>query len=286
MNLCIGERIDGPDWTGLPLGRFAPPGHGSSLPVAAAQDTLFVWKAGASSAHVRWQKHQRRYARHDGVIDIMAVDDEAYILHDQPEAPGECLLVALPREVRESFDLGEFRRTQFSSDFGFADSLLHQLAVALEVHCRAGQPAGGLYTQTLSAALVAHACTHYPRPVDAPGRVPKSGPGRLSTALQNRVYRFMQEHLASDISLSELAALTGYSQVHFLRLFRRTFQKTPYQLVLQLRIDRAKRLLKGDCHSLSDVAVACGFADQSHFGAAFSRMVGTSPGKFRVLSRP
>ena len=40
---CRGGPLCPPGWTGLPLGRFAPPGHAASLPVAAVQDTLFVW---------------------------------------------------------------------------------------------------------------------------------------------------------------------------------------------------------------------------------------------------
>lgn len=284
MNLCIGERIDGPDWTGLPLGRFAPPGHASSLPVAAAQDTIFVWKDGASAAQVRWHREVCRYARHSGVLDVMGADEETFIMHDNPEAPGECLLIALPREVRESFGHGQFDKAQLSSAFGFDDPMLYQLATTLEWHCRAGQPSGVLYTESLSAALVTHACTRYARPVGSPARATKFGSRRLSAAQQGRIYRFVEERLGSDISLRELAALAGYSQAHFLRLFRQTFQQTPHQFVVHLRIERAKRLLQGDRHSLVQVARACGFADQSHFGATFSRATGTTPGRFRAAS--
>src|SRR5689334_16336309 len=100
MNLCIGEPLCPPGWTGLPLGRFAPPGHDEALPVAAFQDTLFVWNDGASSARVCGETGELHYARHDGVLDLMSTDEECYIRHDKPEAPGSCLLVAFPTEMR------------------------------------------------------------------------------------------------------------------------------------------------------------------------------------------
>ena len=100
MNLCLGQRLDEPGWTGLPLGHFAPLGHETALPVAASQDTLFFWKAGASPASVRHRGNPQRYERGDRVIDFMAADEEAFIAHDRPEAPGEALVVAIPALTR------------------------------------------------------------------------------------------------------------------------------------------------------------------------------------------
>ena len=84
-----------------------------------------------------------------------------------------------------------------------------------------------------------------------------------------------------DLGLQELAAVAGYSPAHFLRLFRRAFGQTPHQFVLDLRIERAKRLLRADGQSLAEIAGSCGFADQSHFGSAFARRAGMPPGRYR-----
>ena len=123
MNLCLGERLDEPGWTGPPLGRFAPLGHEKALPVAASQDTLFLWKTGASPASVRCRGNPQQYERGAGVIDFMAADEEAFIAHDRPEAPGEALVVALTPHARATLAESS-ATTRFSSRFGFADPLV------------------------------------------------------------------------------------------------------------------------------------------------------------------
>jgi AraC family transcriptional regulator len=55
----------------------------------------------------------------------------------------------------------------------------------------------------------------------------------------------------------------------------------PHNWLLMRRIEIAKQKLRGRQLSLSDVAFACGFADQSHFTRVFTRMVGVSPGAWR-----
>jgi AraC-like DNA-binding protein len=55
----------------------------------------------------------------------------------------------------------------------------------------------------------------------------------------------------------------------------------PHNWLLTRRIEVAKEQLRSSQLSLSDVALACGFADQSHFTRVFTRMVGVSPGAWR-----
>ena len=284
MNLCIGQPLYTPAWSGLPLGRFAPPGHAIDLPVAAAQDTLFVWKDGASPAHVRDGRDSHHYRRHRGVMDIMGVDQEAFISHDHPESPGECLLVAFPTELRDALGHGGRGRESagFRSRFGFSDPHLLELAHALERQCLDGEPWGKLYTESLSNALTAYVAHRYsaaaPWRHGPPARTVK---GRLSAVQQARLHRYIDEHLSTDVGLQDLAALVGLSQQHFIRVFRQAFSVSPYQYVIGMRVERAKQMLRSDRQSLSEVALACGFADQSHFSTCFARRTGMSPGRFR-----
>ncbi|MEF3129654.1 AraC family transcriptional regulator [Rhizobium leguminosarum] len=66
-----------------------------------------------------------------------------------------------------------------------------------------------------------------------------------------------------------------------IRAFRETTGMTPYQWVLRERIDRARNLLRTSKTPLAEVAIACGFADQSHFTRVFAGIVGTTPGNWR-----
>jgi AraC family transcriptional regulator len=107
-------------------------------------------------------------------------------------------------------------------------------------------------------------------------------PGALAAWQLNRVCDFMQAHLAADIGLSTLADLVGLSPKHFARAFKQSAGVPPHQWLIARRIERAQALLVSTRLSLSDVALSCGFADQSHFTATFRRVTGTSPGRFRA----
>lgn len=115
------------------------------------------------------------------------------------------------------------------------------------------------------------------QPPRAVGALPTGGlsPGHLS-----RVCEFIVENLAKDLFLDDLANLTGLSSKHFARAFKQSTGLPPHQYVVMQRIEAAKRLLVGKS-SLTDIALACGFADHSHFTATFRRIVGVAPGTWR-----
>ncbi|MBD0270102.1 MAG: helix-turn-helix transcriptional regulator, partial [Cyanobacteria bacterium Co-bin8] len=67
---------------------------------------------------------------------------------------------------------------------------------------------------------------------------------------------------------------------HFCRLFKESMGVTPYQYLLQMRIEQAKQLLLKDNSRVAEVAVETGFADQSQLSRHFKRLVGISPKQF------
>ena len=83
-----------------------------------------------------------------------------------------------------------------------------------------------------------------------------------------------------DLTLDELAGVAGLSRYHFLRAFRREGGVTPHAYLTSRRIAAAKGFLAGDA-PLSEVALACGFYDQSHFSRAFKGCTGVTPGQYR-----
>ena len=105
--------------------------------------------------------------------------------------------------------------------------------------------------------------------------------GGLSPQHLRRTCDFIIEHLAEDICLDDLAGLTGLSCKHFVRAFKQSTGLPPYQYLLLQRIEAAKRHMVDDTARLADIALVCGFADQSHFTAAFRKTVGVSPGTWR-----
>jgi len=117
------------------------------------------------------------------------------------------------------------------------------------------------------------------------GRPPSVAQGGLAGWQLRRITAFMNEHAHQDLALEELAALAGLSAKHFARAFRQSTGVPPHRWLIERRIERAKKLLITGDLGLAEIAVACGFADQSHFTAAFRRGMGVTPGAFRKETR-
>ncbi len=94
-----------------------------------------------------------------------------------------------------------------------------------------------------------------------------------------RVREYIQEHFSGSIALTDLAGLANLSPFHLHRVFALETGMPPHAYQTLLRVNRAKDLLRAGWR-LSEVALATGFADQSHLTRHFRRLVGTTPGRF------
>jgi AraC family transcriptional regulator len=98
----------------------------------------------------------------------------------------------------------------------------------------------------------------------------------------NRVFALVEEKLADNIRLMELAEAAGMSMFHFARMFKQSTGQSPYQYVVTRRMDTAKQLLRNQAMSVLEVSVRTGFVDQRHFTKVFRRKIGVSPTEFRA----
>lgn len=85
-----------------------------------------------------------------------------------------------------------------------------------------------------------------------------------------------------DLQIRGVAAACQLSPRHFARLFRITFRRSPHAFLVERRVEALKRLLLSADVSLADAAVQVGFADQASMNRCFRRVVGASPGAWRV----
>lgn len=99
-----------------------------------------------------------------------------------------------------------------------------------------------------------------------------------------RVYDYLTEHYAENISLEELAQIANLSPFHFNRVFSELVGMPPHSFQTNLRILHAKNLLRKG-FSISRVAAETGFADQSHLNRHFKKLVVVTPGQFRQNSK-
>ena len=105
--------------------------------------------------------------------------------------------------------------------------------------------------------------------------------GGLSPRVMRRVCEYLDTHLDEHITLDSLSRIAGLSVHHFARAFRQSLGQPPHHYILRRRIERAEHMLKESDLPLSQIALAVGFSDHSHFARHFRRLVGVSPGMAR-----
>lgn len=134
-----------------------------------------------------------------------------------------------------------------------SDSALAELLAALRPHARVDHPAN----DRLTARDLAR-----------------------DTALA-RSLTLMHDDYANALTLDRLAAEAGLSPFHFLRRFKLRYHATPHQMLMAVRLARAKQLLAAGTPP-AEVAPAVGLADQAHLTKRFARMHGVTPARYQA----
>lgn len=111
---------------------------------------------------------------------------------------------------------------------------------------------------------------------------PAAEKGALSGEIL-RVVEHIERHYADQLAVASLAAIAGLSVSAFSRRFHEETGLTPAEYVVEARLRKAKIMLDDPSRSVTDVALACGFYDASHFSSCFLKHVGISPKKFADL---
>jgi AraC-like DNA-binding protein len=115
------------------------------------------------------------------------------------------------------------------------------------------------------------------------GEIPSAVPARggLAPWQQRKVRDHIARHLDTSISVEDLAKLVSLSAGHFCRAFRESFSDTPHAYIIRMRLERAQELMLASPESLSQIALACGHADQAHFTRRFRQQMGETPNAWR-----
>jgi AraC-like DNA-binding protein len=160
---------------------------------------------------------------------------------------------------------------------GVADNTIANLGRSLLAAFGLPDQADRLFVDHVTLAIGVHVAQTYGglRPILRPVR------GGLALWQVRRAKELLSANLDGATTLKEIAQECRLSVSHFSRGFRQTVGVAPHKWLLSFRVDSAKKLLREQEKTLSDVALACGFADQSHFTRVFTRMTGISPGAWR-----
>jgi transcriptional regulator GlxA family with amidase domain len=104
---------------------------------------------------------------------------------------------------------------------------------------------------------------------------------RRMPAWLGAVRAHLERHFASPVRMRDLAAIAGVHEVYLIRGFRRHMGATPGTYLRRLRIETARHELSTSARPIADIALATGFASQSHLTRVFHRAIGMPPGAYR-----
>ncbi len=101
------------------------------------------------------------------------------------------------------------------------------------------------------------------------------------SAIRNVLYKIETDY-ASNLTLSELAAIANLSENYFCRLFKKMTSYSPIDYLISYRINIAEYMLKNSDKTITEIALDCGFDDVSHFIKFFKRKKGVTPKQYML----
>ncbi|MBD2065955.1 helix-turn-helix transcriptional regulator [Leptolyngbya sp. FACHB-671] len=193
-------------------------------------------------------------------------DSEVDVLH-------LCLEPALVAKVAiEAIEVDEVR-VEVLNRFAAADLQIQHLGQLLLSELQNDKLANRLYAESLVNALAIHVIREYSN-IEKNVRQYSGG---LSKPKLQQAIAHIQTSFNQDLSLDEIAAQVNLSAYHFARLFKQSTGLAPHQFQIRYRVEQAKELLQAGQMTISEIATAVGFYDQSHLSRHFKRIVGVSP---------
>jgi AraC family transcriptional regulator len=203
-------------------------------------------------------------------------DVEAYL-----EDPFDFIQFHVPRifldELAGNHGVSPIGDLNFQTGIGVEDPIIASLSKIILPALDRSHEVSLLFVDHITMALCAHIGQRY-----GGGFAPfEADRGGLAPRQLRRAQELIDSSLSGDISMSEIAQQCMLTPSYFSRQFKRSTGLTPVQWLQSRRVEKAKALLGNPKLSLSDIAAACGFADQSHFTRVFSQLTGSTPKAWR-----
>jgi AraC family transcriptional regulator len=186
-------------------------------------------------------------------------------------------LLELPEQMRKEGNMRSVADGIFTQDKRcFTDAILQQILEKLSNEARRGGHFGAFFANHLIRRLRARLCD----------LTRTSGDGLwLKNRMDANTLRWLSNRVdttpEADLNLNTLAAESGSSKRQLLRYFRERTGRSPHQYILDLRIEKARRLMLQQKLNLLDIALECGFSSHAHFTYVFSQRIGIPPGVYR-----
>jgi AraC family transcriptional regulator len=219
----------------------------------------------------RWETIISRRRALAGDIDIIPMGTAAIWEEDGPSTMlavhvTPALLRAAAQGINVNPDL-----IAIEPQLQLRDPLIEHIGWALKAEVESDQLYDRVYAEGLGISLAVHMLRRYAHDRSSECR------RRLSQRQLRHVLDYINEHIASNLTLLEIAGVTGVSPSHFKSLFKDRMGLPVHQYVIKRRVEVATELIVRRQFKLSEVALRAGFADQSHMARCMRRVIGMTP---------
>jgi AraC family transcriptional regulator len=249
-----------------------------TAPIPSEPAFSILHQLGDLERHACWLAGRPRYSGSFGAGTVSVIN-----LMDNPQCefrgPFDAVQYYLPREALDEFayENGAKPVSTLSWKRDSRDPFLSTLSSVLLAAIEQDPSTNQLFVDQIGLSLLAHFAQTYGGMRQRNG----SAEGGLAPWQERRAKEIMRVRLASNLTIADVAAECKLTPSHFARSFRRSTGVAPHQFLSQLRIEEAKRLMLTTKLPLADIALICGFGDQSYFTRVFTRTVGASPGAWK-----
>jgi AraC family transcriptional regulator len=270
-------------WTGIEAARYcaAPDSEISLSPLS--HHALVLITRPPEELDLRYEGVKRHIAPPAGSIVVVPAGSPALWRWRGPKDSLHIYLEPklVARVGAEAFDLDPVRITVPSLDSVDLPQLRAAMR-AVDAELTTGGAGGALAAESLANVLAVDLIRH----VLAPRRPERGRDGALPRGKLRAVLEYIEDHLDASPTLEQMAAVARLSPYHFARQFKAATGLPPHEYVISRRVERARQFLQGgDDRSLAEIAAQAGFSDQSQFSRHFKRLVGVTPGQFRMSAR-
>jgi AraC family transcriptional regulator len=199
----------------------------------------------------------------------------------------EVLHLYLPKvafaRLMDDYNLPAVPGRSIRQSCGVQDEVINQIGLSVLSEMMCPSAAGRMLVETSSLLLAARLVhTHSEIGLTRPPLPSRHG---LDDGRLRRVLAYVEEHLAEDIAVADLANVACLSIFHFTRAFAGATGVPPHRYVSRRRLETARAMIATGRTSLSEIAHDCRFSSQSSFTRAFRRATGMTPAEYRRTLR-
>lgn len=263
-------------WAGMPIGWVEAVPDLSGSCETAGHTLLAMLDCGRAQAEFHYGRRSFSHELGAGAIGLFTPGGHADVSRWRCDGVRRIMLQFDQVRLDDAVLSEQLAHMPLRSELEFHDADLAGVLRAMVHEVAVGCPSGALYAEALSLGvamrLQQRAATRYGAARER---------GKLSAIQAQRVRDLVKTRLMKDLSIGELAQASGFSKTQFVRLFKNSFACTPYEYILNARLQQARTLILSSAQPLASIAEEVGFSSQSHMTTAFVRSLGVTPGGLR-----